>query len=78
MCFSRRIFSVAKKLNAKTSQITVMAIAIGHSSSAYSFDIVNPSGSVIAADTMIACHPQKWIRLMRSLYMRTLQRRCVE
>jgi hypothetical protein len=34
-------------------------MSIGHSSSAYSLAWVIPSGSVIAAATMIACQPQK-------------------
>ena len=36
-----------------------MAMSIGHSSSAYSLLVVKPSGSVMAALTMIACQPQK-------------------
>ena len=36
-----------------------MAILIGHSSSAYSLLVVKPSGSVMAAATMIAFQPQK-------------------
>ncbi|MEZ4375136.1 MAG: hypothetical protein R3B07_30270 [Polyangiaceae bacterium] len=37
-----------------------------------------PRGSVIAADTMIACQPQKWNWLSLSLNMRALSRRCDE
>ena len=40
-------------------------MSIGHSSSAYSFDCVSPSGSVTAAATMISRHPQKWPRSTR-------------
>jgi hypothetical protein len=50
---------VPKKLIAKATHTTAIAMSIGHSSSAYSLACVKPSGSVIAADTMIACHPQK-------------------
>jgi hypothetical protein len=37
--------------------MTVTAMLIGQISSAYSFPRVKPSGSVIAAATMIACQP---------------------
>ncbi len=53
--------SVQKKLIAKTTQMSAIAMSIGHSSSAYSFEVVIPSGRVIAAATMISCQPQKWI-----------------
>jgi hypothetical protein len=75
---SRRFFSVPKKLTAKTTQTTAIAMSIGHSSSAYSLPCVSPSGSVIAAETMIACQPQKWMRLSASLNIRALHSRCVE
>jgi hypothetical protein len=39
---------------------------------------VKPSGSVTAAATMIACHPQKWIRLRTLENIRALSRRWVE
>jgi hypothetical protein len=42
-----------------TTQINAMAISMGHSSSAYSLEVVIPSGSVSTADTMINCQPQK-------------------
>jgi hypothetical protein len=35
-----------------------MAMSMGHSSSAYSLEVVYPSGSEMAADRMIACQPQ--------------------
>jgi hypothetical protein len=47
----------------KTTQIKVMAMSMGHSSSAYSLPVVMPNGRVIAAATMINCQPQKWILL---------------
>ena len=58
----------------KTTQIRVMAISIGHSSSAYSLLVVIPSGRVIAAATIINCHPQKWILLNRLLNILALQK----
>ena len=64
-------------MTANTTQTTVIAMSMGHSSSAYSFDVVTPSGSVIAAETMMACHPQKWTRLIVSLNIRALHSRCV-
>ena len=56
----------------------VIAMSIGHSSSAYSLLVVKPSGSVSAAATMISCQPQKWIALSLSLNMRALHSRCSE
>ena len=69
---------VPKTLTAKTTQISAIAMSIGHSSSAYSLDWVMPSGSVSAADTMMACQPQKCSRLSPSLHIRALSRRWVE
>ncbi len=69
---------VPKKLTAKMTQTTAMAMSIGHSSSAYSLPWVKPSGRVIAAATMISCQPQKWRRLSRSLNIRALSSRWVE
>ena len=77
-CFSRRFQMVPNRLTEKTTQIRAMAMSIGHSSSAYSLLVVNPSGSVTAAATMIAFHPQKLIQLSLSLNIRALQRRCSE
>ncbi len=37
----------------------VMRISIGHSSSAYSLELVQPSGRLIAASTITSCQPQK-------------------
>ena len=39
---------------------------------------VMPKGNVSAADTMIACQPQKWIRLSTSENMRAFSRRWLE
>jgi hypothetical protein len=75
---SRRLAMVPKKLMAKTTQTSVMARSMGHSSSAYSLLVVMPSGSVIAADRMMSCQPQKWIQLRTSLNMRALHSRCSE
>ena len=69
MCRSRRPAIVPKKLTAKTTQTTAIAMSIGHSSSAYSLPCVKPSGRVTAAATMIACQPQKWNQLSASLNM---------
>ena len=63
---------------AKTTQMTAMAMSIGHSSSAYSLLEVRPSGSVTAALTMMACQPQKFTQLNVSLNIRALQSRCSE
>ena len=54
---------VPKKLTAKITQTTAIAMSIGHSSSAYSLACVKPSGSVSAAGTMMSCQPQKWMAL---------------
>ncbi|MNP81969.1 hypothetical protein D3C76_1804670 [compost metagenome] len=35
-----------------------MAMSMGHSSSAYSLEVVYPSGSEMAAARMMACQPQ--------------------
>ncbi len=55
-----------------------MAISMGHSNSAYSFDVVYPKGNVIAAATMIACHPQKLKLLRKSLAILVFNNRCKE
>ena len=78
MCRSRRFLIVAKKLTANSTHTTAIAMSIGHSSSAYSFDWVMPNGKVSAAETMIACQPQKWILLSLSLHIRALSRRWLE
>ena len=77
MCFSRRLRSIAKKFTANVTHTMAIAISIGHSSSAYSFAWVNPSGSVIAAAAMIVCQPQKWI-FDSVASGRALSRRCDE
>ena len=65
-------------MTAKMTQTSAMAMSIGHSSSAYSFDCVIPRGIVIAAATMISCHPQKCSALSVSLNIRALRSRWVE
>ena len=52
------------------------ARAIGHSSSAYSFEDVMPAGSVIAAATMTACQPQNVNAASLSPKSRAWQVRC--
>ncbi len=37
----------------------VIRMSIGHSSSAYSLELVKPCGSVMTASTITACQPQK-------------------
>ncbi len=78
MCRSRRLSSVPKKLTAKITHTTAMAMSIGHSSSAYSLETVCPKGRVSAAATMMSCQPQKWMLLSRSLNIRALSSRWVE
>ena len=63
---------------ANTTQISAIAISIGHSSSAYSLPCVKPSGSVMAAATMIACQPQKCTLESTSDASRVFSSRCVE
>ena len=75
ICFSRRRASVPKKLIAKTTHTTVIAMSMGHSSSAYSFDEVLPASSETAAATMIAFQPHRLMRESVSENMRTRQRR---
>ena len=58
---------VPNMLMPKITQITAMAMSIGHSSSAYSLPVVKPASNVTAAATIIDCHPQKWILLSFSL-----------
>ena len=62
----------------KATQTKAIAISIGHSNSAYSFELVYPSGSVIAAATIINCHPQKLKLLKKSLAIRVFNNRCNE
>ena len=54
------------------------AILIGQISSAYSLPRENPSGSVIAAATMMSCHPQKWSCERKLLANRAFTKRWVE
>ncbi|OQB88281.1 MAG: hypothetical protein BWX84_03152 [Verrucomicrobia bacterium ADurb.Bin118] len=76
MCFSRRRRTVPSRFTVNATQTTVMAMSIGHSSSAYSLLVVSPSGNVSAAATMMAFHPQKLSQLNVSLNMRALHSRC--
>ena len=78
MCFSRRFTMVPMRLTVKATQTTAMAMSTGHSSSAYSLLVVMPRGSVTAAATMIACHPQKWNQPRPSLNIRALHSRWSE
>ena len=57
------------------THIIVIAISIGHSSSAYSLLDVSPRGRVIAAETIINCHPQKCILLNSELNILALASR---
>ncbi len=59
MCLVLRFMMVPKKTIAYTTHTIVMAISIGHSSSAYSLVVVRPKGKVIAAATITAFQPQK-------------------
>lgn len=69
---------VPKKFTAITTQITAMAMSMGQMSSAYSLDWDRPAGRVMAAATMMACHPQKWTLESTSLNMRVFSRRWME
>ena len=59
MCGVLRLIMVPKNTTANATQTTAIAMSIGHSSSAYSLEVVKPIGSEMAAATIIACHPQK-------------------
>src|SRR5678815_2563017 len=60
-CLARRVRMVPNMFIPKTTQITVIRISNGHSNSAYSLAVVIPHSNVIAASTIMDCHPQKWI-----------------
>ncbi len=68
---SRRTIRVPKKLTAKTTQTTAMAMSMGHSSSAYSLAVDLPAASEMAAATMMAFQPQRLMRDSVSENMRT-------
>jgi hypothetical protein len=53
-------------------------MSIGHSSSAYSLEVVMPSGSVIAASTITACQPQNVNAARPSLKRRACEVRCTQ
>jgi phage portal protein BeeE len=69
---------VPMRFTVKATHTMVMAMSMGHSSSAYSLLEVRPSGRVIAALTMMACQPQKLSQLKKSENMRALSRRWSE
>src|SRR5690606_40380703 len=58
MWLTVRFAMVPKKTIAYATQTAVINRSIGHSSSAYSFDWVQPMGREIAAATITACQPQ--------------------
>ena len=61
-----------------TTQIKAMAISIGHSNSAYSFEVLYPKGKEMAAATIINCQPQKFKLLKKSLNILAFNKRCSE
>ncbi len=54
----------------------MIRMSIGHSSSAYSLPVVQPSGSVTAASTMTSCQPQNVNAASGPANSRTWQVRC--
>src|SRR5450755_597769 len=76
MCGVLRLTIVPKNTTAYATHTTVIRMSIGHSSSAYSLPLVNPSGRVIAASTMTACQPQNTNAASPSENRRTWQVRC--
>ncbi|MNO05740.1 hypothetical protein D3C81_2272470 [compost metagenome] len=54
----------------------VIRMSIGHSSSAYSFELVQPIGRLMAASTITSCQPQKVKAASLSEISRTWQVRC--
>ena len=54
------------KFQPNATQITAIAMSKGHSNSAYSLEVVIPSGKDIAAPTMMSCHPQKLMLRQRN------------
>jgi len=62
----------------KPTHTTAIAMSIGHSSSAYSLACVMPNGSVSAAETIMACQPQKCSRPSSGLNIGVLHSRGVE
>ena len=69
---------VPMRLAPKATQIMAMAISKGHSSSAYSLEVVYPNGSVMAAPTIMSCQPQKLSLLNQSFHIRAFNSRWVE
>ena len=54
-----RFMIVPKNTMAYATQTMVIRMSIGHSSSAYSLELVKPSGRLIAASKITNCQPQK-------------------
>ena len=76
MCLTLRVASVPKKTIAYATHTMAIRMSIGHSSSAYSFEVVIPSGSVIAAERMTSCQPQNVNAASLSRNSRVWQVRC--
>ncbi len=62
ICASLRLMMVPKTLTANITQRMTTPMSRGHSSSAYSFDWVQPAKSVSAATAMAALKIQSWAR----------------
>ncbi len=71
-----RFAIVPKNTTANATHTSVIRMSIGHSSSAYSFAVVSPSGNVIAAETMTICQPQNTNDARPSETSRTRHVRC--
>src|SRR5690606_41368064 len=68
-CLTLRFKIVANMFQPNTTHMIVIAISIGHSNSAYSFDVVIPKGRVKTPDKIINCQPQKLMKLSLSLHL---------
>ena len=62
----------------KVTHTMAMRMSMGHSSSAYSFEVVKPRTRVMAANRMMSCHPQKLMALRVSLYILVFSSFCME
>ncbi len=71
-----RMPTVPKKTTAYDTQTTAISRSIGHSSSAYSFPLVMPSGSEIAASRITICQPMKVNIARPGMNSRVWQVRC--
>ena len=78
MCGVVRFAIVPKNTTAYATQTSVIRMSIGHSSSAYSFDELKPSGNVIAASTITAFQPQNVKAASPSENSRAWQVRCTQ